>query len=91
MTVLQVAVERLVAGRTATRHDHQSPSTQFRGEALGPRRIRRHGLQTRSAAGLDPVPVHSSRPQREHGVSGFLATLDLLVTLRDAPATQGEI
>ncbi len=34
MTVLQVAVDKLVAGRTATRHDHQSPSTQFRGEAL---------------------------------------------------------
>ncbi len=33
MTVLQVAVDKLVAGRTATRHDHQSPSTQFRGEA----------------------------------------------------------
>jgi hypothetical protein len=34
MTVLQVTVDKLVAGRTATRHDHQSPSTQFRGEAL---------------------------------------------------------
>jgi hypothetical protein len=32
MTVLQVTADQLVAGRTATRHDHQSPSTQFRGE-----------------------------------------------------------
>jgi hypothetical protein len=33
MRVLRVAVDQLVAGPTATRHDHQSPSTQFRGEA----------------------------------------------------------